>query len=165
MNELFATKYKADRIATSFYDKQKEVEHLFSTEDREKFKYVSNVRNILVHNVNENRLNDRRKFENAIKDLNASIDIAKTRVKLATKPANGIGCFIATAVYGDYNHYQVKVLRNYRDNKLLTNRFGKIFVKMYYIISPPIAGILRENKTFAEFVRKILDKVIEKIKQ
>lgn len=162
VKELFATKFKTDKTATSFYDKQKEVEHLFSTEDREKFKYISSVRNILVHNVEENRINDRRKFENTITDLNSAIDVAKTKLKTTSKPK---GCFIATAVYGDYDHYQVKILRDYRDTKLLRTVFGRMIVKLYYIISPPIADILQKNKTLAKSTRKVLDKIIEKIKQ
>jgi hypothetical protein len=40
-----------------------------------------------------------------------------------------------------------------------------MFVKIYYRVSPSIAGILQENKTSARVVRKVLDKMIEKIRQ
>jgi PKD repeat protein len=65
------------------------------------------------------------------------------------------GCFIATAAYGSYLNPHVNVLRNFRDNYLLTNFIGKIFVNMYYFISPPIANIIKDNeflKTSARFV-------------
>ena len=41
-------------------------------------------------------------------------------------------CFIATAVYEDYNHPQVMVLRTFRDKYLLTNNLGTQFVNLYY---------------------------------
>ena len=35
------------------------------------------------------------------------------------------GCYIATLVYGDYEHPKVKILRRFRDDFLLTNYLGK----------------------------------------
>lgn len=178
VDDLAAPKFKDDRTPTSFYDKQRYVEYLFSAEDIEKFKYISNVRNILVHKVDENRLNDRKKFEKTVADLNAAINVAKielqnsqivaTTTTTATtqskpKPQSKTGCFIATAVYGDHDHYKVKILRNYRDEKLLTSYFGQLFVKGYYKISPPIALILQNNQNTAKFVGKMLDKIVHNI--
>ncbi|MCS7180599.1 MAG: hypothetical protein NZ891_04530, partial [bacterium] len=55
------------------------------------------------------------------------------------------GCFIATACFGNYNHPIVKILREFRDRFLLTNKMGKIFVKWYYIHSPKYAEIIAQN--------------------
>lgn len=52
----------------------------------------------------------------------------------------GGGCFIATAAYGSYFEPHVKVLRKFRDKRLLTNRAGRAFVRFYYKNSPPIAN-------------------------
>lgn len=67
------------------------------------------------------------------------------------------GCFIATAVYGDYNHVQVVKLRQFRDNCLLTNELGIKFVYMYYKHSPKFADYLKDKKIFTYPIRKLLD--------
>jgi hypothetical protein len=74
------------------------------------------------------------------------------------------GCYVATCVYGSYEHEKVKTLRNYRDTKLSKNYLGKIFIKTYYTISPTIVKYLGENKLFKKINKKILDKIITKIK-
>ncbi len=63
----------------------------------------------------------------------------------------GGGCFIATAAYGSYEAADVKILRVFRDKCLLTNKWGTIFVKFYYRISPPIAHYI-ENKEFLKIL-------------
>jgi hypothetical protein len=70
------------------------------------------------------------------------------------------GCFIATAVYKDYNHPQVKILRIFRDNYLLTNSIGKIFVKYYYKYSPFYADFIKDKSFFSIPIRKFLDFLI-----
>ena len=67
------------------------------------------------------------------------------------------GCYIATMVYGDYDHSQVLVLRKFRDDKLLTNILGRIFVKLYYWTSPKLVKILQNHKLINIVIRKILD--------
>lgn len=67
------------------------------------------------------------------------------------------GCYIATMVYGDYDHSQVLVLRKFRDDKLLTNIPGRIFVKLYYWTSPKLVKILQNHKLINIVIRKILD--------
>ncbi|MEK6726607.1 MAG: CFI-box-CTERM domain-containing protein [Deltaproteobacteria bacterium] len=49
------------------------------------------------------------------------------------------GCFIATVAYGSYLDPHVEVLREFRDNYLITNAPGRAFIEIYYQISPPIA--------------------------
>ena len=45
---------------------------------------------------------------------------------------NSGGCYIATMVYGDYDHPQVMVLRNFRDTYLAKRDWGKRFIRFYY---------------------------------
>jgi hypothetical protein len=48
-------------------------------------------------------------------------------------------CFIATGAFADYDSPPVKLLREFRDERLLTNRLGRKFVHWYYGWSPPAA--------------------------
>lgn len=72
-------------------------------------------------------------------------------------------CYIATAVYGSYNAPQVLVLRNFRDNNLSKNIFGRLFVFVYYKISPWFAKKLVGNWRINQIVRSLLDVIIAKI--
>lgn len=63
------------------------------------------------------------------------------------------GCFIATAAYGSYLDPHVVTLRKFRDEYLLTNAPGKVFVAMYYSVSPPIADFTSQHNTAKAIVR------------
>lgn len=54
-------------------------------------------------------------------------------------------CFIATAAYGSPLAQEVIILKNFRDNVLLKSFAGKLFVYTYYIISPPIASMVKKS--------------------
>ena len=73
----------------------------------------------------------------------------------------GGGCFIATAAYGSPMASQVKLLRQFRDNFLLTNVIGKGFVHLYYTYSPPVADFIAEYDSLRAIVRLSLLPVVE----
>ena len=75
------------------------------------------------------------------------------------------GCYIATMVYGDYNHPQVMVLRRYRDEYLLKSFCGRCFVKIYYYLSPKVVRILHNKKRVNIFIRWWLDRHIRKLRK
>lgn len=81
-----------------------------------------------------------------------------------SSPQKSEGCYIATMVYGDYDHPQVLHLRKYRDERLLKSRLGRGFVKLYYFISPKLVYLLKDYNGINNCIRKILDKIVEKVK-
>ena len=68
-------------------------------------------------------------------------------------------CFIATAAYGDIDAPEVEQLRRFRDRSLLTNPFGRSFVRMYYRVSPPIARLIARRPSLRMATRRLLDVV------
>jgi hypothetical protein len=65
-----------------------------------------------------------------------------------------IPCFIATAAYGTPLHEDIEVLRDFRDEYLMTNPVGREFVKLYYETSPPIAEVISEHEWLRTIVRE-----------
>jgi hypothetical protein len=47
---------------------------------------------------------------------------------------------------------EIKILKNFRDNVLLTNAVGKRFVRFYYQASPPIADFIAEHDSLRTVV-------------
>lgn len=54
-------------------------------------------------------------------------------------------CFVATAAYGSYLDPHVAVLREFRDEQLLTRPAGRVFVAWYYRVSPPLASVIARH--------------------
>ena len=48
------------------------------------------------------------------------------------------GCYIATAIYGSYDCPEVWTLRRYRDYVLDSTWYGRLFIRIYYAISPTL---------------------------
>ena len=73
-------------------------------------------------------------------------------------------CYIATMVYGDYDHPNVLELRNYRDNSLKKTCLGKTFVNFYYKISPVLVQKIKHKKLLNQLIKSLLDKIVNKLK-
>lgn len=83
----------------------------------------------------------------------------------AAQIKNFSGCFIATAVYEDYNHPQVIKLRKFRDEYLLTNKLGVGFVNVYYKYSPAFANFVKGKKLLSSPIKKLLDGFVYLLKK
>ncbi len=69
-------------------------------------------------------------------------------------------CFVATAAYGSYLHPQVQLLRNFRDEYLLTNTPGRAFVAFYYRNSPPLADFIARHPVLRGITRLALTPLV-----
>lgn len=61
------------------------------------------------------------------------------------------GCYIATVCYGSYDHPDVLILRQFRDNILDKTFLGRQLIDAYYMGSPKIARWLH-SKHYVNFV-------------
>lgn len=86
-----------------------------------------------------------------------------------TRQTNGSnkssGCYIATACYGNEFAPEVIALKIYRDETLSKSILGRLFIKTYYFLSPPIADKLKNRTKLNKFIREnILNKIVNKIR-
>ena len=65
-------------------------------------------------------------------------------------------CYIASCIYGSYNEKEVLILRSFRDNNLNKSLFGRLFISIYYFISPNILKFAGNSNTFNKFMRFFL---------
>ncbi len=81
--------------------------------------------------------------------------------KMATKKE---GCYIATMVYGSYDHPQVMQLRKFRDENLAASYAGRILITLYYKISPQLGKVLKNKPAIHSIIRSLLNTFIGAIK-
>ena len=75
------------------------------------------------------------------------------------------GCYVATCVYNSYDCPEVWRLRRYRDYYLDNHWWGKLFIKVYYAISPKLVKAFGEKKWFRNPIKKYLDKKLTKLEK
>ncbi|MFN8613199.1 MAG: CFI-box-CTERM domain-containing protein [Vulcanimicrobiota bacterium] len=77
-----------------------------------------------------------------------------------TDTGGGGACFIATAAYGSYLDPHVKVLRQFRDESLMSCAPGRKFVATYYRLSPPVADVIARHPILRWITRLGLTPVV-----
>lgn len=97
-------------------------------------------------------------------DLDGKVLRITSDTALSTNSANAAVsvasfCFIATAGYGEATG-EVGILCDFRDQCLKTNPLGRMFVKAYYTVSPPIADFIAEHETLKEVTRVALKPLV-----
>ena len=74
----------------------------------------------------------------------------------STTPA----CYVATAVYGSYDCPEVWTLRRFRDHVLAKTWYGRLFIKLYYAVSPTAVRLFGDTAWFRNFWRGKLDSMV-----
>jgi hypothetical protein len=121
------------------------------------------VVNYIDHHIDKTKQEEYRLLTNAQTlgklQMNAILAEASQRNRQTTSSSSG-GCYIATMVYGDYDHPQVMVLRDFRDSVLQKYAPGRAFIRFYYRYSPTWVEHLKDKKKINNVIRFILDKFI-----
>ncbi|TRW98008.1 CFI-box-CTERM domain-containing protein [Flavobacterium gawalongense] len=74
-------------------------------------------------------------------------------------------CYVATMVYGDYNHPNVIHLRNFRDNTLNKYKLGSVFIKYYYKYSPYWVKKMKNSYLINKLLKVSIDFIVCKIQK
>ncbi len=99
-------------------------------------------------------------FQNLIRKAESQMSSARNPdayrhfIKLANSKREK--CFIASAAFDYVRTPEVQTLCSFRDNVLTNYSTGRIFIKVYYRISPPIARFLDANPKLKPVTRKFL---------
>jgi len=85
--------------------------------------------------------------------VNGDYSITAKFVAVGVVAVGAAWCFIATAAYGSPMAEEIQILREFRDEYLLTNPVGTSLVDFYYRVSPPIAEFITEHPSLKPIVR------------
>jgi hypothetical protein len=93
--------------------------------------------------------------------ISRKIGIPLTRQGRQRKIGRAAGCFVATAVYESENAAEVRLLRQFRDEVLLLNCFGRFAINCYYWIGPCLAYLTVRMPFLKRMFRSLLDRLIQ----
>ncbi len=103
-------------------------------------------------------LKELRQIKAAHPDLDYIQNLINKNMKMASS-----GCYIATAVYGSYDCPEVWTLRRFRDYKLATKWYGRLFIKSYYAISPTLVDWFGQTDWFKKMWKSKLDRMVKRL--
>jgi hypothetical protein len=110
-----------------------------------------------------------------VNDSKGGSDTLSRKIKISggigpdgQKPKWKIGpfsCFIATAAYGSETAHELDLLRAFRDRVLMQSAPGRMFVDIYYRLSPPLAEFIADHEEVRTGVREwMLDPIVYTLK-
>jgi tetratricopeptide (TPR) repeat protein len=82
------------------------------------------------------------------------IEARSLKDEIENPPKKGM-CFVATAAYGSPLAPEVILLSNFRDDILLSSNLGRVFVKVYYHVSPPLALLIAKDEYLRAATRRL----------
>ena len=90
-------------------------------------------------------------------------EVSLTQKVRVTVPLYLVG-YVATAVYGSYDCPQVWTLRRYRDYKLDSTWYGRLFIRLYYATSPTLVKWFGHTSWFKKMWKGKLDRMVERLR-
>lgn len=97
----------------------------------------------------------------AIEQGNAWDHMAETQTTGSHKKKQG--CYIATCVYGSYDCPEVWVLRRYRDTVMRESVPGRLFIRLYYAVSPTLVKTFGNRIGFRKVSKYLLDPIVTRL--
>lgn len=82
---------------------------------------------------------------------------------LCTQETASEGCYVATCVYGSYDCPEVWTLRRFRDDTLGKRFWGRIFIRVYYAVSPAMVQRFGKAGWFRKLWRGVLDRMVQRL--
>ena len=121
-----------------------------------------------MHIAESEGFKDRRK-EKLVKFWMKEFGINENEIRSVPQAASygaspSSGCFIATAAYGTPFAKEIDVLRNWRDDFLEASYPGRLFIRTYYSLSPPVADNISESDGKRKIVRTALSPIVKVLK-
>ena len=96
-------------------------------------------------------------------DTEASFQMPNSDVNLTADYIGG--CYVATAVYGSYDCPEVWTLRRFRDRILGKTWYGRLFIRLYYAVSPTVVRLFGNAQWFQNFWRGKLDGMVSHLQE
>lgn len=75
------------------------------------------------------------------------------------------GCFVATAVYQDAMHPDVRSLRRFRDRYLAPHAAGRLAIRLYRRFGPGLAKYLLRHPRLARGTRRLLEVLVRGLRR
>jgi len=113
-----------------------------------------------VQKLNKKERNEIIKRNSGKSDFDNVITINLTSTKQKSKKQQS-GCFVATTVYGNYNHPNVLLLRKFRDKYLLRKKIGRIFISLYYHFGFIFSSLIENKVGIKKLIMNLLDNFIK----
>ena len=93
-------------------------------------------------------------FEFTVSATDTAQVAASVELSITINPAARVlPCFVATAVYGTDTAHEIDVLREFRDEVLLSNPLGAGVALLYYRASPSVAEVISRHEVLRRVVR------------
>lgn len=121
--------------------------------DRQKAKEYYSRAKKYGFNITDDDIN--KKVEYDIKQATSFTSFVKNETKK--------GCYVATCVYGSYDCPQVWTLRRFRDEILSNSILGRLFIFIYYSISPTVVKLFGRQSWFNKLFKTPLDNLVSKL--
>ena len=128
----------------------------------EQNRYINSLQQWLPQSDVQSGRNTVSQFTSAIRKYKADFSLPAPKQQQPSAQSSG-GCYIATCVYGSYDCPKVWVLRRYRDTTLAATWYGRLFISLYYAISPTIVRVMGDSKVFKTVCVKKLDKMVKRL--
>lgn len=93
------------------------------------------------------------------------MDTQEAHSNVPSSESKSGGCYIATAVYGSYDCPEVWTLRRFRDDSIAKSMRGRLFIRLYYTVSPTLVKLFGSTAWFQQFWRGRLDKIVKELQK